>query len=133
MALSRCPSVLAQFVQAHVSQGFHVCADQNHRGRHAGLQGFHPTVGAQAPAIAGFQASEAVFGTRGGEVVAAGLGKRQEVGRDAGADDMGAVVVDAGVAATIAEKSGQGVKRAGHQVLGQDVFVGFCHGPDCVL
>jgi hypothetical protein len=58
------PSVLAQLVQTHKGQSLGVGALQHHWGRDAGLQRFNPSVGAQAPTVAGFEAGEAVFGAR---------------------------------------------------------------------
>ena len=37
---------------------------------HTGFKGFLPAAGAQAPAVAGFEARKAVFGARGDQVVA---------------------------------------------------------------
>jgi hypothetical protein len=51
-------------------KGFGVRAFQHHRRGHAGFKGFLPAAGAQAPAVAGFEARKAVFGARGDQVVA---------------------------------------------------------------
>ena len=94
----------------------------------AGLQRFTTSVGAKAPSVAGFEAGEAVFGARCGEVVAALQGEGQKVCRHASTDHVCAPVVNAGVATPVAKKTGQGVKRAGHQFVAKDVASGMWHG-----
>ena len=60
-----------QFRQGGETKGVDVCAFQNHRRGNAGLQGFAPTQGAQAPTIAGFEASKAVLGQGHDKVIPA--------------------------------------------------------------
>jgi hypothetical protein len=78
-----------------------MCAFQNNRGGNASFQGFFPPHGAQAPAIACFQADKAVFGSWGDEIVAPSQRKIQKFLRDFCAHHMAALVMVIRIAAAI--------------------------------
>ena len=64
--------MLAQFVQAHIGQGFGVRTGQDDGRRDTSAQRFDPAIGTQAPAITGFESGKAVLGSRRHKVVALG-------------------------------------------------------------
>ncbi len=88
----------------------------------SGLLDLQPAGGADAPAVSGFEAGEAVLGHGGGEIVAEGLGGGEERGVDDAADGVDAVVVGAGLAAAGAVEAGHGLAAAGVEGLAEDVF-----------
>ena len=94
-------------------EGGFVGGFQDDLGGAAGVEGFLPAGGAEAPAVSGFQAGEAVFRLGRGEVVAAAFGEFEETVGHPGTDDMDAGIALAGAAAAIAEPAGEGFDRAG--------------------
>lgn len=88
----------------------------------SGLLDLEPAGGADAPAVAGFEAGEAVLGHGGGEVVAEGFGGGEERGVDDAADGVDAQVVGAGLAAAGAVEAGHGIAAADVEGLAEDVF-----------
>src|ERR1700689_4880493 len=64
--------VVLQHPERRDRQGLLVGRFQHHLRREAGVEGFLPARGAEAPAVAGLEAREAVLRHRGGEVVAGG-------------------------------------------------------------
>ncbi len=100
---------------------------EDDRGGESGGEGFLPAGDAEAPAISGFEAGEAVEGHGGAEIVALGLGEAQKFGGDLGADDVGAAILGAGLAAAIAKEAGDWIGAAGLQGLAEDIF-GVVHG-----
>lgn len=83
--------------------------------RNAGVKSFFPAQCAQAPAVTGFQTGEPKFRAGRDEVVAAAHREVQKRLCHFGAHDMAALVVRIGVAATVPEVTGQGVKGAWNQ------------------
>jgi hypothetical protein len=90
--------------------------------RTASFEGFLPAAGTQTPAVTGFQALEAEFGSGGAEVVALGFGEFEEFGSDYGADGVQAKVIGAYIAAAIAVEAGNRVFAAGFQFFAQYVY-----------
>ncbi len=90
----------------------------------SGLEDLQPACGADAPAISGFEAGEAVLGHGGGEVVAEAFGGGEEVVGDDTADGVYAEIVSTGVAAAITVEAGHGIAAAGGEGLAEDVFGG---------
>jgi hypothetical protein len=88
----------------------------------AGLLHLEPAGGAQAPAVAGFEARKAVLRHGGREVVAEGLGGFEEGGVDDAADGVDAEVVGAGLAAAGAVEAGHRLAAADAERLAKDVF-----------
>ena len=76
-------------------------------GGDAGVEGIFPAGGAEAPAIAGFEAFEVPLRARGDKVVAAREGKGEEVIGDLHADGVYAGVFRAGVATAIPVEAGK--------------------------
>ena len=100
----------------------------------SGLLDLEPAGGAEAPAVAGLEAVEAVLRHGGGEVVAEGLGGGEEGGVDDTADGVDTEVVGAGLAAAGAVEAGHGFAAACAKRLAEDVlaagFDGFGAGHD---
>lgn len=88
----------------------------------AGVEGFFPSGGAEAPAVAGFESGETVFGGGGGEVVAAGLAEGEEFFGDLGAYGVAAGVCGTGGAGAVAEEAGERVEAAGFEFGAENVF-----------
>ena len=91
-----------------------------------------PAGGADAPAVAGFEAGETVLRHRGEEIVAEGLGGCEEGRVDDAADGVDAVVVGAGVAAAVAVEAGHRARSrrcrgAGRGRCGRGIY-GLCGG-----
>jgi hypothetical protein len=80
-----------------------------------------PARRAEAPAVAGFQSRKTEIRHRRRQVVAACLAELEEFGGHHRADGMHADVLGRGVAAAVAEKSGQRPLAAGLQLLAQHV------------
>ena len=89
-----------------------------------GLVDLEPAGGADAPAVAGFKAGEAVLGRGGAEVVAELFAGFEELRGDDGADGVHAAIVRAGVAAAVAVEAGDGVGAAGLERLAENVAGG---------
>lgn len=87
----------------------------------AGFEHLEPARGADAPAVSGFEAGEAVLGQWGGEVVAEGFGGIEEGLVDDAADGVDAEVFGAGLAAAGAVEAGHGLAAAGGEGLAEDV------------
>jgi hypothetical protein len=88
----------------------------------SGLLNLEPAGGADAPAVAGFEAVEAELRHRGGEVVAESLGGFEERSVYDAADGVDAEVVGAGLAAAGAKEAGHGLAAADVEGLAEDVF-----------
>ena len=89
-----------------------------------------PAGGADAPAVAGFEAGEAILRHGGAEVVAESFGGFEEGGVDDAADGVDAVVVGAGLAAAGAVEAGHGLAAADVEGLAEDVFAAVFDGFD---
>lgn len=87
----------------------------------AGLLDLEPARGADAPAVAGPEAGEAVLRHGGGEIVAQGFGGFEEGVVDDAADGVDAEVLGAGLAAAGAVEAGHGLAAAGGERLAEDV------------
>jgi hypothetical protein len=103
----------------------------------SGLLDLEPTGGADAPAVAGFEALEAELGHRCAQVVAESFRCGEERGVDDAADGVDAEIVGAGLAAAGAVEAGHGFAAAGVERLAEDVFSagfdGFCGWHRCGL
>ena len=75
------------------------------------LLDLEPTGGANAPAVAGFEAGESVLRHRGAEVVTQLLGDAKELFSDDAADGVDTEVVRAGVATAVAVEAGRRILR----------------------
>lgn len=91
-------------------------------GSEAGVEGFLPAWGTEAPAVAGLEAGEAPLQVGRGKVVADRLGERQEVGRHDDANGMRADVFGTRIAVAIAEKAGHRRRAASCQLAAEDVL-----------
>lgn len=128
---TRCPlenRVRLQFIQRHPFEGRNVGGMEVNEGGDSGVKGFFPARDAQAPTVSRFQARKA--GARGGryQIVAARLGKLEEFVAHDGADEVQTGIVFAGVAAAIAEKSGQGIAPAFRERFAYHIVGGGSHG-----
>jgi hypothetical protein len=98
----------------------------------SGLLDLEPAGGADAPAVAGFEAGKAVLRHGGGEIVAESLGCGEEGRVDDAADGVDAEVVGAGLATAGAVEAGHGLAAADVEWLAEDVFTacldGLCGG-----
>ena len=103
----------AQVFQAAPGQGAVFGGLEHDAGGVAGLQCLLPARGAEAPAVAGLEAGEAVLRQGGGEVVADGAAVGEEACRHDRADGVAAVVFGAGAAGAVAEEAGDGAVGAG--------------------
>src|SRR5690606_11917184 len=74
--------------------------------RGAGLERLLPARRAEAPAVAGPEAREAVFRHRRGEIVSGARAEGEELGRHQRADRMRSHIFAVGVAAAVAEEAG---------------------------
>ena len=92
-----------------------------HRWCDAHLPCFVPSRGAQAPFVPGFEAREPELRPRRDEIIAAIEAVIQELGRDGHANCVQTLIHRACIAASITEKSGQGIMTAGLQFAAQDV------------
>jgi hypothetical protein len=88
----------------------------------SGLLDLQPTGGADAPAVSGLEAGEAVLGHGGGEIVAQGFAGGKERRVNDAADGVDAVVFGAGLAAAGAVEAGHGGAATGVEGLAEDVF-----------
>ena len=86
---------------------------QTNRGDDAGLVGLLPTLDANAPAVAGFEAGEAVLGTRGDQVVSNLNLVLQKLFGDDRANGVFTQILRAGVALAVAVKAGERIGAAG--------------------
>src|SRR5659263_74684 len=95
---------------------------QNDRRRKACLQCLPPADGAQAPAVARFEPGKTILGLLRDKVIAAGAGERQKLLSDPHAHQMRTHVRLIGSAAAVAEITGDGVVRTGHQLGAKNIF-----------
>jgi hypothetical protein len=93
----------------------------------AGLEGFLPSLGAEAPAVAGLETGEVILEARRGEVVASLFGEGEKFGRHHGADSVNAAVIGTEPAVAIAHEPSHGIHSAGFQRFAEDVTL-FAHG-----
>src|SRR5439155_7204290 len=78
----------------------------------AGIEGFLPARGAQAPTIAGLETGKAGCRDRARQIVAGGVRKGEELRIDPGAYGMDAEILGTGLAAAGAIEAGQWVRAA---------------------
>jgi hypothetical protein len=93
---------------------------QHHLGGLAGVESFLPTGGTQAPPVARLETGESGLGGR--KVVADQPAEFEEIGVDPRTHHMGAEVVGAGVAASIAIETRQGVTTARLELTTENVL-----------
>ena len=108
-------------LKRHKFKRVRVGAEQNDGWCNAGLQGFLPAQHAQTPPVSWAQTPKPVFRLRGAEVVALPQRVRQKIGRDLGAEHVGAKVLRVRVAAAVTQKAGERVVRASDQFGAQHV------------
>lgn len=95
-----------------------------HKGRnHTCSSGFDPASGAHTPLLTGFQPREIIFGPRGGKIVPDTLGEFEKFGSELHAGCVFACVFAIRLTATVSEKSGQGIPRAGTQNATKNIFL----------
>ena len=97
-----------QRFQIHEFQHGDVAGFQHHGTRVTGFERLRPTPHADAPAVAGCQAGEIVFGARRDEVVTLQREKFQKLLRDLAADGVQPAIFRSGAAKAIAVKPGHG-------------------------
>jgi hypothetical protein len=117
-----------KLIQRDEIQGFDMGAFEHHWRSNACIERFLPAAGTQAPAVACYKTSKAVFGAGGHEVVATLEREDQELLRHARAHHMRAMIVLIGVAAAIAVIAGERVIRTRHERFAEYVFGGNAHG-----
>src|SRR5262245_60817988 len=104
--------VLFQLVERDDVQGHSMGRLEHDLRGGTGVQRLLPARGAQAPAVAGLEAGEAVLRQRRREVVALRLGEVEELGGHDDANRVKAGILAAGIAAGIAIEAGQRRRRA---------------------
>lgn len=120
--------MLAQVFHADDLQRCLIRAFENDRRCDAGLQRLLPAQCAQAPLIARFHPGEVQLGPRRAEIVAALLAERQKRCAHHHADHVAADILRAGLAAAVAEETGQRLERAGNQRFAEDISGSFWIG-----
>ena len=98
-----------------------MCSPQDHAGRLVRLERFLPAFRTQAPAVAGPQAGKAELWHRRRKIIAAGLGKLEELSSHDGADGMTTNVFSTRIAASVSEEPRQGLHRAVFESVAQDI------------
>ena len=114
-------SVLDEEFERNDLQGVLMGSFKDDRAASARLLDLQPARGADAPAVAGLEAGEAVLRQGSGEVVAEGFRGVEERPVDDAADGVDAKVFRAGVAAASTVEAGHGIAAAGAQRLAKDV------------
>lgn len=94
---------------------------EHYRGREAGGAGGVPAGGAQAPAVTGNKALEAIVRTRGGKIIADTFREGEELLRHDGAYMVPAMVCIGGCAAAVAVPAGERSKGAWHKLGAENV------------
>ena len=94
---------------------------QLHGHHYARVVSFLPAQGAEAPAVARFQAGKLVFRAGGGKVVAAALCEFQELLGHDRADYVATTIGGAGVTNTVAKVAGYGVGTAADEWFSENV------------
>jgi hypothetical protein len=132
MKLVRDNGVLDQKLEGYDFEGGLVGRFENDGAGGTGLLDLEPSSGADAPAVARFEASEAVLRHRSAEIVAECLRGSEEWGGDDAADGVNAEIFRAGLAAAGSVEAGHGFAAADIEGLAEDVFAagfnGFCYG-----
>jgi len=123
MELGGDDGVLEEDVEGDDAEGVFVGGFEDDGAGCAGLLDLEPAGGADAPAVSGFEAGEAEFRVRGGEVVAEGATGGEEGRIDDAADGVHAAVFGAGVATAVAVEAGEGLGAAGFKREAEDVFL----------
>jgi len=116
--------VLLQKIQRDDFQRPFMGGRQRNGCRHACGQAFEPARGTQAPPVARLESGKVVLGTRRGKVVTRRPTEFKELGGQFDADGMATLILRAGVAVAIAEKSGDGGERARFQGTAEDIARG---------
>ncbi len=113
--------MILQHAQGRDGQNLFMGGGQDHGRGNSRLQGLHPARGAKAPAIPGFQTRKAELRTRGGEIIAGGLGEDEEILGHHRADGVHAGVLRPCLATAIAVEAGQGGHGARLKLAAQDI------------
>jgi len=113
--------VLFEVCEIYKFEDGDVAGWEAYAGGHAGDEGFAPAGDAEAPFVAGFEAGEAEFRGRGGEVVAAEPGEGEECVGELDADGVEADVAGAGAAVAVAVEASQRTQAATLEGTAQDV------------
>lgn len=93
-----------------------------HHGRATFVIGLEEPPGAQAPAIARFETRKVELGAWRAQVVSNIFRIREKLGRHDCANSVAALILGAGVARPVPEKTGQGIARAGSQNTPQHIY-----------
>src|SRR5258708_8747470 len=125
----RLDSVLLELGERHDVQRDGMRRLEHDLRRRPAIERLLPAAGAQAPAIARFQAGEAVLRQGRAEVVAVRLGEGEKLRCHDDADGMQADILAAGVAATVAVEAGHRLLRAGLEWAAQGVDRGDASRP----
>ena len=122
MKLARDNRILNKQLEWHDFEGVFVSGFEDDWAGSPGLLDLQPAGGTDAPAVAGFEAGEAELRHGSAEIVALGLGSREEWSVDDAADGVDAMVVGAGLAAAGAVEASHGLAAADLERLTEDVF-----------
>src|SRR5690606_9631653 len=88
-----------------------------------------PALGAQAPAVAGFEAGKVELRARSRQIVAHGARELEELGGHLHADDVQPAILRSGAAATVPEEAGLGIVGTVGQRRAQHIAVLAAHRP----
>jgi hypothetical protein len=119
--LVRNDRVLDEKLEGDDAEGVLVSRFENDGTGCSGLLDFEPAGGADAPAVAGFEAGKAELGHGSREIVAERLRGSEKGLIDDAADGVDANVVGTGVATAIPEKAGHRLAAANSEGLPEDV------------
>ena len=111
------PGVCQEVLHRDILESFLMGSLQHHQWSHPRLQGFFPTKGTEAPAIAGFQTRKKVFRSRGRKIIALTAGEGEKFLGHAGTDHVRAPVLWPRFALSISIKARYGVLAAALQGL----------------
>lgn len=110
-----------EIAERAISERRLVGGPQDHARRVGGFEGFLPALGAQAPAIAGFESGEADFRNRRRQIVAARFGESEKGVGHHHANRMAANILTAGVAAAVPVKARHWLDRTGLKGVAENV------------
>ena len=122
--------VLDQKLERNNLERVFVGGFENDRAGSSSSLNLEPAGGTDAPAVAGFEASETELRHGSAEIVAQSLGGFKEWSVDDAADGVNAMVFGAGLAAAGAVEAGHGLAAADVERLAENVFAAVFDGFD---
>ena len=120
--LARYDGVLNQELEGHDLESIFVGSFEDDGAGGSGPLDLEPAGSTDAPAVAGFEAGEAELRHWSAEVVAEGLGGREEWSVDDAADGMHTMVFGTGLTAAGAIEASHGLAATNVERLAEDVF-----------